>query len=129
MGIADDLIRQLSEGADDAMRLIAHAVAAQADQNAPKGDPEHDPDPEVTLHAEVEKDGDGYVVIFREPYAAKQEFDLNLKHPRGGGPRYLQRAVAAIIPQVSGIIASQVDARMAGGLNSDPSRSHHKKSR
>jgi hypothetical protein len=124
MGIADDLIRDLSAGADDALYLIAQAVAAQAEANAPKGDPDADPDPEITLHAEVERDGAGYVVIFREPYAAKQEFDLRLKHPRGGGPRYLQRAVAAVIPTLDTIVASKVDARMARGLASDPSRSH-----
>ena len=52
--------------------------------------------------------------------------DLRLKHPRGGGPKYLERALTEVAPSLEGIVASRVEARTATGLTSSRGRSHHK---
>lgn len=124
MGLADDF--------DDTMQLALRAAAEQvltlAKQYAPVGDPELDPNPSVSLaeSGRIRPDGKGFIIEFTAPYAAKQHEDLRLKHPRGGGAKYLERALTEITPTLDRIVASKVHARTATGLTSDPSRSHHK---
>lgn len=129
MGLADDLIRSMQGGADDGLLAAAHLVAEQAKRNMPVGDPSEDPNPDVSLQdsVRVERDGRGYVVIVDAPYAAKQHENQRLKHPRGGGPKFLEHAVTELAPTLEGIIASKVDARTATGLTSEASRSHHRR--
>ena len=60
------------------------------------------------------------------PYAAKQELDLRLKHPRGGGARYMSRALALVGGGLEQIVATKVDAQTATGRLSDH-RSHSRR--
>jgi hypothetical protein len=118
MGIAEDLIRLAQAGIDDGLAKAAKMFAETAQHNMPVGDPSDDPSPDIALRENINitADGDGVVISVDTEYAAKQEFDLRLKHPRGGGPRYLQRALASTVPTLDGIIASDVEARFAAGL-------------
>ena len=111
----------------DALQDVAEQVLEQARRNTPVGDPRLDPDPGRSLKrsGRIERDGNGFVVIFDGPYAAKQHEDLQLKHPRGGGPKFLERAVLQVVPSVEGVVASRVRARTATGLSGTAGRSHH----
>src|SRR3954470_6231166 len=118
MGISDEIERAMKRGAEEGLLALAHEIAAMADRNAPKGDPAVDPDPKMHLHAEVEKSGLGYVIVYREPYAAKAHEDVRLKHPRGGGPKFLESAMKAAIPQMDRVIGTAVEANMRRGSTS-----------
>lgn len=126
MGIGDDLLRRLRDSGDDGLRLAAQAVLEEAQRNIPVGDPNVDPDPNVTLRdsGRIEEHGDGFIISFNTPYAAKVHEDQRLKHPRGGQAKYLERALTTLAPTFERIVASRVEARMAKGLASDPRRSH-----
>jgi len=133
MTLADELINIVNGAAEDALRLAGHAVLEEAKRNVPVGDPDLDPDAHVTLresgHVEIVHNpfGDLARVTFDAPYAAKQEFDLHLKHPRGGGAHYLQRALTTLVPEFQRIVASRVDAETRTGRVSDPRRSHRRR--
>lgn len=118
MGIGDDAARLAHDAFEDALRDIAEQVLEKAAGNVGVGDPAVDPAPAVALarSGHLEQDGDGIIVIFDTPYAAAQHEDLGAKHPRGGGPKYLERAVTEIAPTMDQVIASRVEARLNGGL-------------
>jgi hypothetical protein len=121
MTLADDLIHRVHDATNEALLVAAHAIAEQYRRNAPIGDPELDPDPNVSLrdsvHIERHKSGIGYQVSVDTPYAARIEFDQRLKHPRGGGARPLHRAVQTVAPTVDRIVAGKVHGQMASGLD------------
>lgn len=118
MKLSRQLEQNMEDAALDALHETCRDVVRQAIENMPPGDPRLDPDPNVSLadSVRIERDGNGFVVIVDTPYAAKVHEDLHMKHPRGGGPKYLERAVTQEIPQVEGVVASKVQARLARGL-------------
>lgn len=128
MGLADDLFSRSRRGAFDGLEDVAKRVLAAAQDNVPVGDPAEDPDPGVSLResGRIDRHGNGFIISFDAPYAAKQHEDLRLKHPRGGGPKYLERALTEMAPTIERFVASKVNARTATGLLSDPGRSHHR---
>lgn len=111
----DRIIHMMVDGAEEGLLALAHLVAARADANVGRGDPNLDPDPSVSLHAEVVRDGLGYVIVYNEPYAAKQHEAQGYRHPRGGGAKFLERAVIEFVPKVDEIVGSRVKARVGGG--------------
>jgi hypothetical protein len=130
MSFADDIMGAVFGAAEDAALLAAEAIKVAAIHNMPVGDPEEDPDPNVALAENVNITPSilgGYVISVDTPYAAKAELDMRLKHPRGGGSRYLQRALAEVTPRFVGMTASKVDAETKTGHLSDRSRSHHRR--
>lgn len=124
--MSDDLETRAHEASLDGLFDIARAVLEQAERNLPVGDPRVDPDPARSLKTsgKITADGAGFIIEFEGPYAAKQHEDQRLNHPRGGGPKYLERALLEVMPAAEGVVASQVRARMASGLSSDPGRPH-----
>ena len=125
MSGADDAARALQQGATVGLEEAAKLVLERAKGNIGKGDPRLDPDPAVTLaeSGRVERDEHGGVVIvFDTPYAAWQHENQHARHPRGGGAKYLERALTEIAPTLEGIIGSQVHARLASGLLSSDNR-------
>lgn len=105
-------------GAEAGLREAAERILEAAKRDIPVGDPEEDPDAHVRLAASghIETEPGGTVVVsFDTPYAAKQHEDQRLHHPRGGGPKYLERNVLAIVPKLEGIVASEVRKLMSGG--------------
>lgn len=126
MSLADDIARQAEAAAITGLREAAEFVLRRAKENVPVGDPGVDPDPSVSLRdsGHIEAHRDGYIIVFDTPYAAKIHEDLRLRHPRGGGAKYLERAVNETIPHLDSIVASNVAARMASGLSTNPARPH-----
>jgi len=118
MSIISRLRADAIDAATDGLQEAAQRVLRQAQANIPIGDPGEDPDPGVELResGRIEKDGKGYIVVFETRYAAKQHEDQRLSHPRGGGAKYLERAITEIVPTLDGIVSSKVRARMAAGL-------------
>jgi hypothetical protein len=119
MALADDIARLLESGGEEGLLAAGHAVLEEAKRNLPIGDPDQDPDAHVTLaesgHVEVVPNQFGTTVrvSFDAPYAAKQHEDLRLKHPRGGGPKYLEHAVTAVAGKIPGLVAARVDTQTA----------------
>jgi hypothetical protein len=108
--------RTAREGIDEGLRDAGEFVKEAAIRNMPVGDPAQDPTPQVALADNVyivEEPGSGTVEVHvRTPYAAKQELDQRLSHPRGGGHSYLRNAMEEVLPRFNGIVASRVRARM-----------------
>ena len=114
MTLADDLARAVEEAGEAGLRLAAEAVLAESNRNAPKGDPKLDPDPGTSLEesGRVERTPTGYRVIYDADYAAYQHENLHIRHPRGGGPKFLERAVLTLAPQVDRFVATAVQAQI-----------------
>src|SRR3954452_22177651 len=132
MGVGDEIEDIVWDAGHAALIAAGHAVLEAAKRNIPVGDPTEDPSAHITLSdsGTVEAHADRYGdvrVMFDTAYAAKQEFDINLQHPRGGGPHYLQRALTEVIPTLPAIVASRIDAATATGRISDPGRSHRRR--
>lgn len=135
MSLADELMASVIGASDESLKAAAHQIAANAIRNMPVGDPDEDPDPSVAMreNTRVERAvrhgerGDqhveGWRVVIDTPYAAKQELDMRLKHPRGGGSRFLQRALQQMVPTLDDKIARKVAEEMFGF---SPNRSHKK---
>jgi hypothetical protein len=112
--LAQQLQATVQDAAREGVRRIAEEVLRLARDNAPKGDPSVDPHPDIALEdtGKLVEDDDGIVIIFTAPYAAKQHEDVNLKHPRGGGAKYLQTALESVIPRAQRVVAHDVLAHM-----------------
>ena len=114
-GRPSDLARRLlQDGAERGLREAAEQVLRAAAASVPVGDPDEDPHPNVSLaqSGEIHRDGDGFVVSFNTPYAAKQHEDMRLKHPRGGKAKFLEDEIKAIVPRLEGIVGSEVKRLM-----------------
>ncbi len=120
MSITSGLRRAMLTGADRGLRDVAGRVLREAQANAPVGDPQDDPDPGVSLarSGRVRRDGRGYVIEFSTPYAARQHEDTRLRHPRGGGAKFLENAMKGSTRDVERLVASEVKALMASELRS-----------
>lgn len=116
--VSDDIIDQALEGVDRALLEAAYALGKAAQRNMPVGDPSQDPDVGTALRDSINiaplPGGHSVRVSVDTPYAAKQEFDLRLQHPRGGGARYMGRALAEIAPRLDSIVAGKVRGKMQG---------------
>lgn len=128
MSVGDRAERALRDGAQDGLERAARLVLESAKRKIGVGDPSKDPDPAVALaeSGRVEDDGHGGIIVsFNTVYAAKQHEDQHMRHPRGGGAKYLEHALTELAPTFEGIVGSQVEARLASGLlSSDPNRPH-----
>jgi hypothetical protein len=113
-----DLQHDITNAAREGLRDFAQAVLDLAAQNIGVGDPAQDPDPALVLamSGHITEHDDGLAVAFDAPYAAKQHEDQHLEHPRGGGPKYLERALTTLAPTATQFMASKVSARLAAGL-------------
>jgi hypothetical protein len=120
MGIGTDAARLAHDAFQDALKEVAENVLAKAAGNVGVGDPALDPAPAIALakSGHLVQDGDGIIVIFDTEYAAAQHENLHAKHPRGGGAKYLERAVTEIVPTLDNVVASKVEARLRSGMAS-----------
>lgn len=111
-GIGRKLADLFRSAQDKAVRDLADEVLDRARRDAPPS-PEDDPDPSVNLRegGRVERVSEGvYDVVFDEPYAAKIHEDQRLKHPNGGGPKFLEKNVQ--------IAAGRMPEKIAAGVRS-----------
>jgi hypothetical protein len=101
MKLGDELQHDVEAAAEFGLRSAAELVLQQAQRNIPVGDPDVDPDPNVTLRDSGQHRGARATagsIIFDTPYAAKVHEDQRLQAPRGGTAKYLERAVTTIAP-------------------------------
>jgi hypothetical protein len=133
MSLADDIAKMVEQGADEGVVAFAHLVAEEAKKLMPVGDPQYDPDPNVSMRDNIDVQvipnqfGALVRITVDTPYAAKAHEDLRLKHPRGGGPKFLEHAMTALAPTMDRVVASRVDAETATGKLSDPRRSRRRR--
>lgn len=101
-------------GLHDGMEAWIEGTVDLAIEYMPEHDPIRDPDPAVNLAERISwhwlQDGSIKIIVDTE-YAAKQHEALHFEHPRGGGPKYLERAVTERIPLIQGTVAVHVEAR------------------
>jgi len=104
----------MEEAGEAGLRVAAEAVLAESNRNVPKGDPKVDPDPSVSLEesGRVEKTVTGYRIVYDADYAAYQHENLHIRHPRGGGPKFLERALLTMAPQIDQFVATAVHAQI-----------------
>lgn len=108
--------RALLNAMDDGLVLAARAVLELAQRLAPIGGSEDDDRGQLRQSGHLEPEGVGVKVIFDVPYAAKQHEDLRLRHPHGGGPKYLEGALKALMPQLEQFVGTQVISAQKRGI-------------
>jgi hypothetical protein len=106
----------IAEASTEALQEAAERILAASDADLPVGDPEQDPDRTASLIAngEISLDPEGRTatIRYRGPYAAKQHEARSFEHPRGGKSKFLEDALKAEIPQLGGVVAGKVRARV-----------------
>jgi hypothetical protein len=111
--VVGGLAHAQKEGFDEGLAKVAKLIIDRAIEYMPEHDPVRDPDPAVNLAERISfhwlPDGSIKIIVDTE-YAAKQHEALWFEHPRGGGPKYLERALTEIIPEIPGIVAQEVEA-------------------
>jgi hypothetical protein len=133
MTLADNIEQAAQDGITQGLRDFAEAVVEEAKRNIPIGDPTEDPDAHIRLDQSSDIEvirnplGDLLRVSFNTAYAAKQHEDMRLRHPRGGGPKYLERALTTLMPRFQDFVASKVDGELSTGKLSDPRRNHRRR--
>lgn len=109
--------RAARDGIDEGLRDAAEFVKERMPSHMPVGDPKEDPNPAFALADHiyiVEEPGSGTIEVqVRGPYAAKQNLDRRLDHPRGGGAQYAELTLMEVIPLFPRIVASRVRANLA----------------
>ena len=111
-----EIAEQVRQAAAEGLEEAAERVRARAAEEAPKTDPVRDPDPAATLaedgRVEMSPGGGHARAVFDGPYAAKQHEAKHFEHPRGGKAKFLEDAVKEIVPELDGIVAGKVRARV-----------------
>jgi hypothetical protein len=120
----EDLIDRVVEGGREGLRELAERILETSNNNIGVGDPELDPNLAISLReaGKVVEEGNGFIIVYDTAYAAKQHEALTFKHPRGGGPKYLERSLIEHMRDLDEVVASHVRANMLGGSE----RSHHR---
>ena len=111
--VAQRLIAAMDEAGYEALSIVAAEIVKNAIENLPIGDPADDPDPSVALRDSFRvtvgqqrnalgqfASGRQVTISVDTPYAVKQHESFHLQHPRGGGPKFLEKAVLAAGPEM-----------------------------
>ncbi len=119
--IGQRVAAQAQAALEDALKEAAEDVLAESNANLPIGDPAVDPDPNTALveHGTVTithtETGPVATVSYPGPYAAWQHENQHAKHPRGGKSKFLSDSLKAKLPELEGIVADKVRARIKNG--------------
>lgn len=95
----------LSELGPEAMRLAGDALLDEAKARAPELSGE------MKDSGFVDIDGAEATVGFGSPYAVKQHYKKNYRHPRGGEAFFLKKAVDSFAPIFEQILAEEMRRR------------------
>jgi hypothetical protein len=114
---ARELVAMMEEAGGDVLEAAGQLLKARVIPNIPPTDPQHDPDPNYSLrdHVEVRRYGNTVSVAVEGPYAVKIHENMQMQHPRGGGPKYLEREATAFVRELEGMLAGEVARTFATG--------------
>jgi hypothetical protein len=98
------ILTEIEKAAREALRDAAKAVLKRAKELAPKDEGD------LRRAGRVSVNDVDIRVVFRAPHAWLQHERLDYKHPAGGGPKYLERAVDEL--GVEADILSGIKARL-----------------
>lgn len=111
-----EIARLMLQGASEGLARAAHELHEAAKRDVPVGDPAVDPDPNVSLRdagrVEIEHGGRSARVVFETDYAARIHEQQQMRHPRGGGAKFLEHNLLRMVPRLDGILASEVRSRI-----------------
>lgn len=111
----EQLAAALVEALEDAGRIATYRTAkymvVRAKAKLPKGDPTEDPNPAVALRNlfQIEQRRSSTVISLTAPYVVKQHESRHLRHPRGGGRKFLEESVIESIPVWEAELAIEVE--------------------
>lgn len=108
--IAERLEEAMNEAGRNATRKITAIIVKRAQADIPVGDPLVDPNPGFRLRDQfaVKSFGTYVSIEVTAPYAIKVHESRYLKHPRGGGMKFLEKNVIAAIPLWRRLLAEEV---------------------
>jgi hypothetical protein len=124
MGVLDDSMAEVDRAIRSELERQARFVLAESNLNVGHGDPSDDPDPAVSIIRSGKVDVDislrtgemTAVISYSTPYVVKQHESFHLRHPRGGGPRFLENALLARARSVeNGVAATLRVVNSSGG--------------
>lgn len=124
----EGLIQAVVDGAQEGLFLVAQSVLHESNENIGVGDPSRDPNPGESLkeNGHIVPDGKGYIIVYDLPYATKQHEAQSFQHPRGGGPKFLERALIAHTAEIETVVGSRVRANLLGGSDRSHKRGGNK---
>lgn len=121
MGVLDDKMAEVDAAIRDELERQARLVLAESDRNVGHGSPADDPDPAVSIIASGKVtmedrplSGPTAVISYDTPYVVKQHESFHLRHPRGGGPRFLENALLARARDVENGVAAAIRVTAGG---------------
>jgi hypothetical protein len=114
---AQELVAWIRDAGREALPALGEELKRRAIEAAPPSDPEHDPDPNVSLRDlfEVRVYGDFVSVTNTAPYAAKQHEALQFKHPHGGGAKFLERPATELAAELDHRFGAVIQSRSTSG--------------
>jgi hypothetical protein len=114
----------MMSGAERAVWDLAHEVLERARRDAPPSPPPDEDPSSASLReaGHVRRVPGGVEIVFDVPYAAKQHEDFRLDHPRGGGPKFLERNVLAAARELPRVIGGQIASNSAQRIASGGQR-------
>jgi hypothetical protein len=122
MGVLDDHLAAIDAAIRDELERQAREVLEESNRNVPVGDPAEDPNLAESLvesgrvtMTDAPLTGPIAVISYDTPYAVRQHESFHLRHPRGGGPRFLENALLARARDVENGVAAAVRVTTAGG--------------
>jgi hypothetical protein len=108
VGYYRPVLSLLEKAAQEGLLEAAQTVIDRSNELAPKDTGET----EGTSFARVD---DLTAQAGYDSFVARlQHEDLDYEHPRGGGPKFLERAAAEVRPKVGDIIAKRVQGALGG---------------
>jgi|SRR3954447_25122340 hypothetical protein len=121
MGVLDDQMAEVDRAIRDELERQAHLVLEESNLNIGHGDPADDPDPAVSIARsgkvtmeDAPLTGPIAVISYDTPYVVKQHESFHLRHPRGGGPRFLENALFAHARDVENGVAAAIRVTTSG---------------
>jgi hypothetical protein len=123
VGVTDEHIAAIERDLTAELERQAQLILDASNREIPVGDPAEDPDQAVDLAASGRVVMDvtpltGRVVAYityDTDYAVKQHESLHLRHPRGGGPHFLENALLEHARNVAPAIAAKLQASTRSG--------------
>lgn len=122
MGVLDDKMAEVDHAIRDELERQARLVLTESNRNVGHGDPADDPDPAVSIieSGKVTMEdrplsGPIAVISYDTPYVVRSHESFHLRHPRGGGPRFLENALLAHARDLENGVAAAVSATTSAG--------------